>query len=90
MSRYIVKTNVAYTDGEVPAYKTTEANNILKEYYSNGKLLVLQDILESDHRIIWHSFESEETFLELKERLNALGDYHHDGAVIEILSKGYS
>jgi hypothetical protein len=90
MSRYIVKTRVNYTGEKVPAYKDPEADNILKEYYNNEKCLVLQDVIESDHRIIWHSFESEEVFLELKERLNALGDYHNDGIEIEILSKGYS
>jgi len=89
-SRYIVKTKVTYAGSEVPAYKNIEADNILFEYYNTGKVLVLQDVLESDHRIIWHSFESEEVFLELKERLNELGDYYSDGVTIEILSKGYS
>lgn len=89
-SRYIVKTKISYSDPSVPAYKNPEADAILLDYYKRGKVLVLQDILESDYREIWHSFENEETFLQLKEELNALGDYHNDEVTIEILSKGYS
>jgi len=90
MSRYIVKTKITYDDPATPAYKDPAADTILFSYMQSCKVHVLQDVIESDHRIVWHSFENEETFLQLKEELNALGDYYHDDVTIEILSKGYS
>jgi uncharacterized protein with ATP-grasp and redox domains len=92
-NRYIVKTKITSVDSndtEFKVFANKAASEIMSEYYTSGKVNVLQDIIESDHRMIWHSFENEETYIEIREKLNNLGNYYNPGIAVEILSKGYN
>ena len=93
MARYVVKTKITSSDPtnlSYVTYKDQKARDIIFEYINGGQLTVLQDVIETDHRIVWHSFDSKEIFLEMKERLNALGDYHRDDVTVEIFSQNYT
>jgi hypothetical protein len=92
-NRYIVKTKITSDDSNNTGFKVfanKAASIIMSEYYTSGKVHVLQDVIESDHRIIWHSFESQEIYAEIREKLNDLGNYYNSGITVEILGEGYN
>lgn len=104
MARYIVKTRIVYSVGAdgpdyqhlYSVYDDPSALSIISEYFTSGQAFLIEDSIQQPNtsskdviNTCSHSFDSEETFLELKQRLNELGDYYSPNVKVEIISKGY-
>ena len=91
MSRYVVKGRLTSTDPTNTSFDATDslkAKTIFREYFSSGKMTILQDVIEEDQRILWLSYENIDVLNELRSELNALNEYLRSDITWEILSEG--
>jgi len=91
MGRYVVKGRLTSTDPTNTSFDATDslkAKTIFREYFSSGKMTILQDVIEEDQRILWLSYENIDVLNELRSELNALNGYLRSDITWEILSEG--
>ena len=91
MQRYIIRVKIRSldpTNTTFQVFENTDAISIIQEFYADGRIILTEDTINSDHRIIENSYTDLDTYLELRSLLDDLGNYKRSDVTVEILSEG--
>ncbi len=91
MARYHIRVKITSTDPtntNFQSFENDEAISIIREFYADGRIILTEDTINSDHRIVENSFTDLDTYLDLRSQLDVLGNYKRSDVTVQVLSEG--
>jgi len=91
MARYIIRAKITSSDPANTTFQAFEdpvAISIIQEFFADNRAITTDEIITADYRIIEISYTDHATYLELRSRLDALGNYKKNDVTVEVLSEG--